>query len=167
MTATAGPNPFETFFDVMRMFSPVGFAAPDRLNQSILQGWSLISVNQGNSSAPDTEQAVVAKASYGRQLGRIMDALDVVIATSLPDLSGAAHQQQRKAIKDYKRLVTEVKDAKNMAAKARVGRLIADLESLETGNCAEFDSQCEALARFLKQAEARRAGRSTKDRPSD
>src|SRR5260370_41076569 len=59
------------------------FAAPQNVAQSILPGWvfgSVINVTEQNSSAPDTEREIVATHSYGRQLGRVIDALAVLIA---------------------------------------------------------------------------------------
>ena len=46
--------------------------APTNLAQPILSGWSL---NINNFTAPQTEVNVLAKHSYGRQIGRISDAL--------------------------------------------------------------------------------------------
>src|SRR5512145_2677242 len=46
--------------------------APDSLTQPILPGWTfgnVITVTERNSSAPETERAIVAEESYGRQLG--------------------------------------------------------------------------------------------------
>ena len=58
------------------------FATPQNLVQPILPGWvfGAVNVTDQNSSAPDTERQIVAKESYGRQLGRILDALVVLIA---------------------------------------------------------------------------------------
>jgi len=51
--------------------------APQALNQPINPGWSFgnITVNNVNSSAPDVERDVVSRHSYGRQIGRLMDAV--------------------------------------------------------------------------------------------
>jgi hypothetical protein len=68
------------------------FAAPRNLVQPILPGWvfgSVTNVTEQNSSAPDTEREIVAGQSYGRQLGRVMDALAVLIA-DLPEAKQGA-----------------------------------------------------------------------------
>ncbi|MCP4615127.1 MAG: hypothetical protein GY844_01695, partial [Bradyrhizobium sp.] len=66
------------------MPNPLDFFAPPRnLEQPILPGWvfgSVTNITEQNSSAPDTEREIVAAQSYGRQLGRVMDALAVLIA---------------------------------------------------------------------------------------
>src|SRR5215468_8365700 len=55
--------------------------------QPILPGWvfgSVTNITEQNSTAPDTEREIIAAQSYGRQLGRVMDALAVLIA-DLPE----------------------------------------------------------------------------------
>ena len=56
--------------------------APEYLDQPILPGWqfSLFSVDLGHSSDPDTERAMIDEiGSYGKQLGHLAEALEVVI----------------------------------------------------------------------------------------
>jgi hypothetical protein len=56
--------------------------APENLEQSILPGWqfSLFSVNLGESGDAETEKRAIQKiGSYGRQIGHIAEALEVVI----------------------------------------------------------------------------------------
>jgi hypothetical protein len=56
--------------------------APEYLDQPILPGWqfSLFSVDLGHSSDPETERAVIDEiGSYGKQLGHLAEALEVVI----------------------------------------------------------------------------------------
>jgi hypothetical protein len=68
------------------------FAAPRNLVQPILPGWvfgSVTNITEQNSSAPDTEREIIAAQSYGRQLGRVMDALAILIA----DLPKAKQQR--------------------------------------------------------------------------
>jgi len=55
-------------------------AAPDVLAQNI-NPWT-ININSNNSSAPGTEQRILARHSYGRQLGRLMDAVDLLVDDS-------------------------------------------------------------------------------------
>ena len=60
--------------------------APYRLNQPILPGWftgaqfGLFNISLGQSAAPEVESAVLDEVgSYGRQLGRIGEALREVV----------------------------------------------------------------------------------------
>ena len=56
--------------------------APGPLYQPILPGWqiSLFSVNLGQSSNPEVEKAVIAEVgSYGKQIGHLAEALEIVV----------------------------------------------------------------------------------------
>jgi hypothetical protein len=56
--------------------------APQALSQPILPGWlfaNSINVTEENSSSPQTERDIIARYSYGRQLGRIIDVLGELI----------------------------------------------------------------------------------------
>ncbi len=64
----------------MSMWSSWFGLAPNSLTQSILPDWSFMTINENNSSAPGTEQKIVSQDSYGRQIGRMMDVLEVLVA---------------------------------------------------------------------------------------
>jgi hypothetical protein len=78
----------------------------------------LVNINLGTSSDPDTEKAVIAKvASYGKQLGRIEDALVVLLKHFTPErkLSPA----EDRAIRALRRMVEDIDDVKqHRSAKA-------------------------------------------------
>lgn len=60
-----------------------GAVAPQSVTQPILPGWTfgnMITVTESNSKSPETERAIVAEHSYGRELGRLMDAVAALIA---------------------------------------------------------------------------------------
>ena len=66
----------------------------------------LININLGKSSNPDVEQEVLDDvASYGRQLGRIGDAL-LVLMHHLPEDKLAP--KEKKAFADLRALLTEI-----------------------------------------------------------
>lgn len=100
--------------------------APEQLWQPINPGWSFgnVSITTTNSSAPDVEQAVVGRHSYGRQIGRMMDALQVLI-----DASPAIRQDR--AVKEFLELAGEVRDAKDAAKSAQLLRLQRELSALK------------------------------------
>ena len=63
------------------VYMPLQFA-PGNLNQPILPNWSfnLLNVNLGASSNAGLEQAALQKVgSYGKQIGHIAEALEVLI----------------------------------------------------------------------------------------
>jgi hypothetical protein len=108
--------------------NPFGFVpAPPSFEQSILPGWVFgdVTITEQNSSAPDTERAIVGAQSYGRQLGRITDALALLIA-GLPETD-----QHAKAFEEFARMREEVNDIKIQAASRRLDRVAADLAALK------------------------------------
>jgi len=90
---TQSINPWNWFFN------PVG-------NQ-----FGLVNIELGRSSNPAIEEEVLTEiASYGKQLGRIEDALMVLLAHFRPERPLAPEEQ--KAIDDLKALVKEIADVK-------------------------------------------------------
>lgn len=56
--------------------------APDALTQPILPNWQfhLFNINLGRSSNPSVEQKALEKVgSYGRQIGHLAEALEVIV----------------------------------------------------------------------------------------
>ncbi|MGZ9004042.1 MAG: hypothetical protein ACXW20_09690 [Burkholderiales bacterium] len=89
--------------------------APSTLYQPILPNWSfnLFSVNLGASSNPAVEQEVLRKVgSYGKQIGHMAEALEVVIKRfkllEAPELS----QSDRDAIQVFLGDVAAVRTVK-------------------------------------------------------
>ena len=103
-------------------------AAPDSLTQPILPGWTfgnVITVTERNSSAPETERAIVAEESYGRQLGHVIEALVVLIAER------PAEAQSPKALSDLLELHARIREIKVGIAANRLERIEADLARLK------------------------------------
>jgi hypothetical protein len=103
--------------------------------QPILPGWfgSVYNVTLQNSSAPEAEAEVVAKHSYGRQLGRIMDALSVLIAR-LPEA-----ERHARAITKFNEIHQEIDDIKADVIAGRLENLASDLATLKERNPREYD----------------------------
>lgn len=79
------------------------------VNQSF--PWTnIVTVNLGQSSNPEIEQEVLSIASYGKQLGRIGDALIVLLRHLPADIRLNHHE--RRAIADLKAMLREIADAK-------------------------------------------------------
>lgn len=128
------PNPFAVF-------------APQTLDQPINPGWTfgnVISVTEQNSTAPDTERDVVAADSYGRQLGRVIDALAVLIAErpkKSPDV---------KALDALMQLRDKIDGIKSRAAGRRLERIGADLAALKRTDSGEYRRVVAALRNALE-----------------
>jgi hypothetical protein len=109
--------------------------APNNLDQQINPGWTfgnLISVTEQNSTSPDTERAIVSVQSYGRQLGRVIDAVAALIDGLDED------EQQKPAFKQLTKLQGEIAKIKSRSAARRLDRFAADLEELRTTSKAEY-----------------------------
>ena len=108
---------------------------PNKLDQQINPGWTfgnLISVTEQNSSSPDTERAIVAAHSYGRQLGRVMDAVAALI-DALPDT-----KQENPAFKQFTDLRSKIEQIKTRSAVHRLDHFVADLTELRNSDEPEY-----------------------------
>jgi hypothetical protein len=116
--------------------------APQNLVQPILPGWTF-NINSNNSSAPQTEADVVATHSYGRQLGRISDALAALIAER------DAGTPTDKRYTEFLKMKGEIDVVKREAAQSRVEQLKSDLMLLKSIDPTEYKRLEEALRKAL------------------
>ena len=108
---------------------------PQSLTQPINPGWTfgnVITVNSVNSSAPEVEREVLSRHSYGRQIGRLMDAVGV-LADALP----ATASNER--IKAFRELAAKVEKIKKEMAPQRLEQLRQELVQLRETNRAEWE----------------------------
>ena len=78
--------------------------APGTLNQPILPNWSfnLFSINLGLTSNPDVEQRALEQVgSYGKQIGHLSEALEVVIQKLQLMASNDLSQSQKDALQVF------------------------------------------------------------------
>jgi hypothetical protein len=127
----------------MRAWQTMWRIAPDNLAQSILQGWTL-NINSNNSTAPQTEVEVVAKHSYGRQLGRMSEALELLIV----ERHGATPED--KPFADFLAMKREIDKVKQDAAAARVERIVKDLALLKAQDEEQYVRLRDALREALR-----------------
>jgi len=119
----------------MRTWSSAFGAAPQSLQQPILPGWSfgpVLNITSNNSASPQTEVEVVQRFSYGRQLGRMADALEALIAERGPK----AKADERFDV--FSKMNAEIDAMKLDAAADRVARLQADLATLKASRPDEY-----------------------------
>lgn len=117
--------------------------APQQLNQPINPGWSfgnMVSVTNVNSSAPDIEREVLMQHSYGRQIGRLLDAV-AALAERLPAAAGDPR------IKEFESLLREVDAIKRRARLPRVERLREEIEELKRSDPRGYKQLREQLTR--------------------
>jgi hypothetical protein len=131
----------------MRLWFPWASLAPQELSQPINPGWTFgnVVINERNSSAPGTEQAILAEESYGRQIGKLLEAVYELIR----ERPGSNDNQ---AFRDIATLRDKVERLKCEAAATRIDRLRRDLELLKASDKAAYDAKIEALRSLLPGA---------------
>jgi hypothetical protein len=120
--------------------------APYKLNQPINQGWTfgnLITVTEQNSTSPDTERSIVAAHSYGRQLGRVIDAVAELIG-DLPEV-----QRHTKAFAQFSELRKEIETIKSSSAAHRLDHFAADLAELRKTDGRQYQRVARELRAIL------------------
>jgi len=122
---------------LLTLWSGRGPSAPQNLDQAILPGWifgSVVNVTEENSAAPATEAAILRTYSYGRQLGQISDALQVLIDERAK--KGGAHDD---ALDKFATMRTNIDKKKTATATARINRFLQDLESLRQQDPEQYE----------------------------
>jgi len=130
----------------MRWWAGLFSLAPQALTQPILTGWTLagaVTVNQGNSAAPETEAEVVQRHSYGRQLGRIADALEVLVR----ERGDRIWADPR--FSEFLKMKEEIDQIKLDASADRVRRLRADLTNVRVTRPEEYRRLRDEVRRAL------------------
>jgi hypothetical protein len=96
-------------------------------------GWTFgnLIVTTANSKAPDIEREVVSRNSYGRQLGRLTDAV-VAIAHRL-------EMQKHKDVAPLIQLAAEIDEIKKKAKRERCDELLDELKELKRSNRPAWD----------------------------
>lgn len=139
---SGGFNPFDPF----GVFSPRGELTVGGLSQPILPGWSVgnVIVNSRNSSSPATEGEIVAEESYGKQIGKLLDAVMALI-----EQQGGAGKTQ--AFRDLAALHGRVESIKTRTAAERLAQVRRDLERLRLCDKPAYEREIKALRRLLER----------------
>ncbi|MGB8437514.1 MAG: hypothetical protein WCE38_24990 [Burkholderiales bacterium] len=117
--------------------------APDNIAQPILPGWTF-NINSSNSTAPQTEVDVVAKHSYGRQIGRMSDALELLIE----ERYGKVPEDKR--FSDFLTMKHEIDNVKQNTAATRIERIVKDLALLKAQDQEQYMRLRDALQDALR-----------------
>jgi hypothetical protein len=150
------PTQSNAYLQMLSLFDPRNWAAPfapPSLNQPILPGWTfgnVISVTEENSRSPQTEQAIVAEHSYGRQLGRLTEALAALIEERPQSLP---HQ---KSFDELLELRDSIESIKLRSAQSRLERLESDLARLKAEAPQDYRRLVSALGGEAGKGELRK-----------
>jgi hypothetical protein len=146
-------SPFQSWADMWRSW-PTAALAPKELWQSINRNWSFgnFIINGQNSSDPETEQAILARESYGRQIGKLLDAVNE-LAKARPD------RETNTAYVEVADLKARVDRLKREGALDRIDQLRRDLELLrasrEPEDQAIYRENMTALRALLQDSETK------------
>jgi hypothetical protein len=122
---------------------PFPSLAPQVLTQPILPGWLVgnnINVTEENSSSPETEREIVAKYSYGRQIGRVIDVRGDLIERWPGGAPDDPSVQRFAELKD---------DIEGIKAE-RIVRAISDLAEMKQRNPGEYERLAPRLRVILE-----------------
>jgi hypothetical protein len=126
----------DSFFDNPAFQNAIGawqaFAQRSLLtyNEPILPGWT-INIDSNNSRSPETERDVLRMASYGKQLGRLSDAVEELIK-----LSGSPDHD---AFEQFGTLKKKIDAVKKQALARRADQMASDLLLLKSTDVEEFE----------------------------
>jgi hypothetical protein len=114
------------------------------LQQPILPQWSFgnITINQRNSSAPETEMEILAENSYGRQLGKLIDAVAVLVRDR-------PRGERPEALEELLKLQSRIEEIKTNSATRRLQQVREDLERLKVKNRKAFEIEVAAFRKLM------------------
>lgn len=133
--------------DISRSAEASSRGASGSFVQPILPGWvfgNVYNVTTQNSSDPQAEADIVAVHGYGRQIGRIMDALELVITELLPQERHAADP-----IKKFEELRRQVDHIKRGAVAKWSDNVASRLDDLKTSDPQEYARVAARLEKAL------------------
>ena len=152
---SAVPDPAEWLASWSRLWhemyaqvNPFISLAPQVLTQPVLPGWMFansINVTEQNSASPATERDIVAKYSYGRQLGRIIDVLGELI----DKWPGGAPDSP--PVREFAKLRGDIEEIKTN----QIVHAISDLAEMKERNPDEYERLAPKLREILKAGSAR------------
>ena len=125
------PWPWSSYIAWQNHSAEAFYAAPRHLRQSILP-WTFAAlvVNEENSNNPATERAIVKHENYGKQLGQISDALEVLIKDS--------NIEHDEAFDKFLELKARIDVIEHNTENTRFEAVLADLKRLRRKDPARF-----------------------------
>ena len=114
---------------------------PSSVDERFNNGWTFgnVYVTQANSASPEAEREIVGRFSYGRQLGRLTDA--VVALAEASGLDGDAK------IQPLVEMAGKIDTLKQQAKRRRSAQLLDELKALKRDDPAGWAALVDAVGR--------------------
>ena len=114
---------------------------PASVDERFNNGWTFgnVYVTQANSASPEAEREIVGRYSYGRQLGRLTDAV-----VALAEASGLDADPK---IQPLVEMAGEIDTLKRQAKQRRSAQLLAELKALKRDDPVAWAALVEAVGR--------------------
>lgn len=123
----------------MQSFMPIGILDEPILPNGTFAG---IVINEQNSTDPQTERHIINQISYGKQIGWLVDAVDVLIAERT---AKAPDTQDQAKLRQLQELKTEIDGLKSQVAHSRIERVKSELTRLDPDELADCRQQIDVL----------------------
>ena len=140
-----------------RMLSQWGYTYdPTTVTDTITGNVITTIINEDNSTNPSKERDIVEKHySYGKQLGRIGDALDVLISLALSRRDPSELQQdERHALQDFLGMherIDEIKGRHSSPSETYLDLLFRDIRDLKRRDPETYRSLIEKIRDFAEK----------------
>jgi len=123
---------WQAWWRALGLRAPLSGDVTQEIDASLIRGigdqLGFININTSRAGDAELEQRIVTDvASYGRQLGRVLDALDVLIRN---DERGELGDEDQRALRALETLHAEVTALKQRSAADRLDQLIDDIHAL-------------------------------------
>jgi hypothetical protein len=114
---------------------------PASVDERFNNGWTFgnIYVTQANSASPEAEREIVGRFSYGRQLGRLTDAV-----VALAEASGLDSDPK---VQPLVEMAGQIEAMKERAKQHRRARLLDELKALKRADPQAWDALMSAVGR--------------------
>ena len=129
------PDPaalWQSWWRTFGLRAPLSGDVTQAIDTSLVRGigdqLGFININTSQAGDPALERRIVEEvASYGRQLGRLLDAVDVLIRRDTP---GKLTRGDQRALDELRALRAEIDATKQRSAAGQVDRLVAEIRAL-------------------------------------
>ena len=121
-------NPWQAWLSLFGLRAPLSGDVTQDIAPSIGGQLGLLNINATRSGDPELEQRILTEvASYGRQLGWLVDAVEVLARHQPRD---GLSEADIRALKQLHELAKQVAAVKKQAVVDRIDRIVADVQAL-------------------------------------